>query len=165
VALGSAEGDRRLVLAGYRPLEVLAARLGVIVFAALLTTGVSLAVTGASFSPGNWAVFAFANVLTALIYGMIGVLAGPRLGMLGGLYVMLALPFIDIGIAQNAMFDAAPPAWATFMPAHGSVRVLLDGAFTPSLDEVGALILALVWLAGLTVLAAGQFHRFAAPRR
>lgn len=131
VALGSAEGDRRLVLAGYRPHEVLAARLGVIVFATLLTTGVSLAVTGASFSPGNWAVFAFANVLTALIYGMIGVLAGPRLGMLGGLYVMLALPFIDIGIAQNAMFDAAPPAWATFMPAHGPTGQELHAELDP----------------------------------
>ena len=165
VALGSAEGDRRLVLAGYRPLEVLAARLGVILFAAALTTGVSLAVTGASFSPDSWAIFAAANVLTALTYGMIGVLAGPRLGLLGGLYVMLALPFIDIGIAQNAMFDAAPPAWAAFMPAHGSVRVLLDGAFTASLDEIGALVLALAWLAGLTALAAGQFHRFASPNR
>jgi len=164
VALGSADGDRRLVLAGYRPLEVLAARLGVIVFAAALTTGVALAVTGMSFSPDSWPVFAVANVLTALTYGMIGVLAGPRLGLLGGLYVMLALPFIDIGIAQNAMFDAAPPAWASFMPAHGSVRVLLDGAFTASFDETGALVLALVWLVGLAVLAAGQFHRFAAPR-
>lgn len=40
VALGSADGDRRLVLAGYRPVEVLAARVGVILFAALLSTGV-----------------------------------------------------------------------------------------------------------------------------
>ncbi|MDP1805187.1 MAG: hypothetical protein Q8K72_08485, partial [Acidimicrobiales bacterium] len=132
VALGSAEGDRRLVLAGYQPLEVLAARLGVIVFAALLTTGVALAVTGASFTPQSWTTFAVANVLAAVTYGMIGVIVGPRLGLLGGLYVMLALPFIDIGIAQNAMFDAAPPAWAAFMPAHGAIRVLLDGAFTPS---------------------------------
>ena len=165
VALGSAEGDRRLVLAGYRPLEVLAARLGVIVFAAALTTGVSLAVTGASFSPDSWTIFAAANGLAALTYGMIGVLVGPRLGLLGGLYVMLALPFIDIGIAQNAMFDAAPPAWAAFMPAHGSVRMLLDGAFTASFDDVGALVLAVFWLVGLTALAAAQFRHFASPSR
>lgn len=164
VALGSADGDRRLVLAGYRPLEVLAARLGVIVFAALLTTGVALAVTGASFTPQSWLTFATANILTAVTYGMIGVLAGPRLGLLGGLYVMLALPFIDIGIAQNAMFDAAPPSWAAFMPGHGAIRVMLDGAFTPSLDEYGALALALAWLAAVTALAAAQFHRFAAPK-
>ncbi|MBK5223959.1 MAG: ABC transporter permease [Acidimicrobiia bacterium] len=163
VALGSAEGDRRLVLAGYRPLEVLAARLGVILFAALLTTGVALAVTGASFTPQNWIVFAVANVLAAVTYGMIGVLVGPRLGLLGGLYVMLALPFIDIGIAQNAMFDAAPPAWAAFMPAHGAIRVLLDGAFTPTFDEYGALALAVAWLAGVTSVAAAQFHHLASP--
>lgn len=165
VALGSAEGDRRLVLAGYRPLEVLAARLGVIVFAALVTTGVSLAVTGASFTPEVWMTFAAANVAVALTYGMIGVLVGPRFGLLGGLYLMLALPFIDVGLAQNAMFDAAPPAWATFMPSHGAVRVLLDGAFTPGFDEAGALVLALVWLTGVTALAARQFHRLARPGR
>jgi hypothetical protein len=163
VALGSAEGDRRLVLAGYRPLEVLAARLGVIVSAALLTTGVSLAVTGVSFTPAVWVTFAIANGLVAVTYGMIGVLIGPRFGLLGGLYLMLALPFIDIGIAQNAMFDAAPPTWAAFMPAHGAVRVLLDGAFTPGFDEVSGLALAVAWLVGVTALAAVQFHRLAKP--
>lgn len=165
VALGSAEGDRRLVHAGYRPLEVLAARIGVIIGASLLTTGVALAVTGVTFTPSQWPFFALANVLTAMTYAMIGVLVGPRLGLLGGLYVMLALPFIDIGIAQNAMFDAAPPAWASFMPAHGAIRVLLDGAFTGSFDEYRALAVALAWLVGLTGLAALQFHRLMAPRR
>jgi hypothetical protein len=163
VALGSAEGDRRLVLAGYRPLEVLAARIGVIVFAALLTTGVALAVTGASLTPHSWLTFAAANVLVALTYAMIGVLVGPRLGLLGGLYVMLALPFIDIGIAQNPMLAAAPPSWAAFMPSHGAVRVLLDGAFTPTFDEYRALALALIWLVAVTTVAAAQFHRLAAP--
>ncbi len=163
VALGSAEGDRRLVLAGYRPLEVLAARIGVIVFAALLTTGVALAVTGASFTPQSWLTFAVANILVALTYAMIGVLVAPRLGLLGGLYVMLALPFIDIGIAQNAMLDAAPPSWAALMPANGAVSVLLDGAFTPTFDEYGALALAIVWLVAVTAVAVAQFHRLSAP--
>lgn len=165
VALGSAEGDRRLVHAGYRPLEVLAARIGVIIGASLLTTGVALAVTGVTFTPDQWPMFALANVLTAMTYAMIGVLVGPRLGLLGGLYVMLALPFIDIGLAQNAMFDAAPPAWASFMPAHGSIRVLLDGAFTGSLDEFGAIGLAMAWLIGVTGLAIIQFHRLSTPHR
>lgn len=165
VALGSADGDRRLVLSGYRPLEVLVARLGVILFAALLTTGVSLAVTGASFAPESWWLFAMANVLVAITYGLLGVLIGPRFGLLGGLYLMLALPFVDIGIAQNAMLDAAPPAWASVMPGHGGVRVLLDGAFTASFDEIGALVLALLWLVGVAALAAIQFRRLSAPRR
>ena len=56
-----------------------------------------------------------ANVLVALIYATIGIAAGPLFGRLGGLYLLLALPFIDIGLAQNAMFDAAPPAWGRYL--------------------------------------------------
>jgi hypothetical protein len=49
------------------------------------------------------------------------------------------------------------------MPAHGAVRVLLDGAFTPGFDEVSGLALAVAWLVGVTALAAVQFHRLAKP--
>jgi hypothetical protein len=165
VVSGSAEGDRRLVLAGFRAGEVLTARLGVIGFAAVLTTAVSLAVTAAGFTPRNWGIFILGTVLVALTYGMIGVLLGPLFGRLGGLYLMLVLPFIDAGLAQNPMFDLAPPTWARFLPAHGAVRVLLDGAFTPGFDETGGLLLAAGWLAGITVAAAVVFRRLATPSR
>ncbi|MCB0953221.1 MAG: hypothetical protein KDB13_10985 [Microthrixaceae bacterium] len=164
VALGSADADRRLALAGYRPLEVLAARLGIVVGASLLTTAVALAVTAVSFTPQSWALFAAANVIVALTYAMVGVLIGPLTGLLGGLYLMLALPFLDIGIAQNAMFDAAPPAWAVYMPGFGSVRMMLDVAFTGRFDEWSALFVALAWLVFLTGAAALQFRRLARPR-
>ena len=77
----------------------------------------------------------------------------------GGDDSIRTLPFIDIGLAQNVMFDAAPPAWGRYLPAHGAMRVLTDGAFTPGFDEAGPLVLALGWLAGLTVLAAFVFRR------
>ena len=95
----------------------------------------------------------------ALTYSTIGVIVGPVFGRLGGLYVLLVVPFIDIGLAQNAMFSAAPPAWAKFMPAHGAVKVMMDGAFTSSFDEIGALLLALGWLLGLTATAVVVFRR------
>jgi hypothetical protein len=98
-------------------------------------------------------------VLVALTYATIGVIVGPLFGRLGGLYVLLLLPFIDVGVAQNAMFDAAPPTWGRFLPAHGAVRVMMDGAFTSSFDEWSALLLALVWLVGLGVAAALVFRR------
>jgi hypothetical protein len=77
---------------------------------------------------------------------------------------MFLLPFLDVGLAQNVMFDAAPPTWAAWMPAHGAVRVLIDGAFTPGFDETTGLLLALGWLVGITVAAAAVFHRTAAAR-
>jgi hypothetical protein len=78
---------------------------------------------------------------------------------------MILLPFIDGGVAQNPMFDAAPPAWAGVMPSHGAIRVLLDGAFTGSFDEIGGLVLALGWLVAVTAAAAIVFRRLAEPAR
>jgi hypothetical protein len=164
VVLGSTDGDRRLALCGYRPRELLAARAGVIGFAALLATAVALGVTAFSFTPERWLTFALANILVALTYAGMGVIAGVLAGRLGGLYLMLLLPFVDIGLAQNAMFDAAPPAWGRLLPGHGAMRVLLDGAFTTSFDQTGALLLALAWLAAITTASFAVFHRLASPR-
>ncbi|HEX6338587.1 MAG TPA: hypothetical protein VFZ85_16650 [Jiangellaceae bacterium] len=163
VVTGSVQGDRRLVLAGFRVREVLGVRLSIVVFATLLTTAVSLAVTALGFQPRNWAVFTLGTVLAAVTYAMLGVLIGPLVGRLGGLYLMILLPFIDGGIAQNPMFDAAPPAWAAVMPIHGATRVLLDGAFTGTFDEVGGLLLAVGWLVAVSGAAAIVFRRLAEP--
>ncbi len=59
------------------------------------------------------------------------------------------------------MFSAAPPSWARFAPGYGAVRVLVDSAFTTDFDETGGLVLALVWLAAITVAALLVFHRLA----
>jgi len=165
VVLGSAEADRRLVIAGFRPREVLAARLGVIVLAATLVSGVSLVVTAFSFTPQVWPTFALATLAIAMTYAMIGVVIGPLVGRLGGLYLMFLLPFLDVGLAQNIMFDAAPPSWASLMPGYGAVRLLVDGAFTPTFDETVGLAFTLGWLAGITAAAAAVFHRLAATKR
>jgi hypothetical protein len=161
VVLGSVEGDRRLALAGFRPMELLVSRLGIVLFASILVTAVSLAVTAIGFTPQQWIVFVVANLLVALTYAFIGVLIGPIVG----LYLMMLLPFVDVGLAQNAMFDIAPPAYAGYLPAHGAVRVLLDAAFTPSFDQWDGLLLAVAWLAGLGIAAAFVFRRVAVPHR
>jgi len=162
VILDSADADRRLSLTRFRTNEILAVRMVVIAAASLVATVVSIAVTALSFDAVSWPVFVLANMMVALTYATIGVIAGPIFGRLGGLYVLLVLPFIDIGLAQNAMFDAAPPAWGRYLPAHGAVRVMVDGAFTPTFDEAGALVLALGWLAALTAIAVLVFRRVTA---
>ena len=128
-------------------------------------TAVSLAVTAVEFSPEQWLAFAGANLLVGLTYGLTGVALGPLVGRVGGLYLMFMIPFLDVGLAQNVMFDAAPPAWGRFMPAYGGVRVLIDGAFTPSFDELGSLLLGLGWLGAVTIAALAVFHRIAEPER
>lgn len=159
IVTGSAGGDRRLVLAGYRPREVLIGRLGIIGAATVLTTFVAVAVSSAMYPPRQWAVFAGANLLIAVTYAMIGVLLGPLVSRLGGLYLILLLAFIDVGLGQSVMFPGGPPAWGAFMPARGASRVMFDGAFTERFDPLGYLLLGLGWLAALTIATVVVFHR------
>lgn len=159
IVTGSAGGDRRLVLAGLRPREVLAGRLGVIGAATVVTTAAAVTVSGTWYPPRQWVVFAGANLLIALTYAMVGVLIGPLTGRLGGLYLILLLAFIDVGLGQTVMFPGGPPAWGAFLPARGASRVLIDGAFTARFDEVGYLLLGLAWLAALTAATTVVYQR------
>jgi hypothetical protein len=96
---------------------------------------------------------------------MVGVLVGIFFGRLGGLYVMFLVPFIDVGIAQNVMFSAAPPDWGGFLPARGAVSILVDAAFTEGFDQERALLLTVAWLIVLAVANGVAFTRIARPRR
>ena len=158
VVTESASGDRRLVLAGLRTREVLAGRVGVIGAATVLTTAVAIAVSGTWYAPRQWLVFSFANLLIALTYAMIGVLVGPITGRIGGLYLILMLAFIDVGLGQSVMFSEGPPTWGAFLPARGASQMMIDGAFTVNFDRLRALLLALAWLAALITSAAAVFH-------
>ena len=90
---------------------------------------------------------------------MIGVLVGPLTGRLGGLYLILLLAFIDVGLGQNIMVPAGPPAWGAFLPARGASRVMIDGAFTYRFDEFGYLFLGLAWLAAFSVATLSVYQR------
>lgn len=159
VVTESARGDRRLVLAGLRTREVLAGRLGVIGAATGLTTVVAIAVSGAWYAPRQWLVFAGANLMIAMTYAMIGVLVGPLTGRLGGLYLILMLAFIDVGLGQSVMFPKGPPSWGAFLPARGASKVMIDGALTDNFDQLAALLLGLSWLVVFSTAAAAVYHR------
>lgn len=158
VVTESARGDRRLVLAGLRTREVLAGRVGVITTAAVVTTAVAIAVSGSWYAPRQWLVFASANLLIALTYAMVGVLVGPITGRIGGLYLILMLAFIDVGLGQSVMMPDGPPTWGAFLPARGASQMMIDGAFTANFDRVRALLLAVGWLAALSTVATVVFH-------
>lgn len=143
------EADRRLVVAGFKPAEVVLPRLSLIGLTTALVVLASLLVTALSFSPEQWLPFIVGNVLIGLTYGSLGALAGVALGHLGGTYFMLFLPMIDLGIAQTPMFgDGAPDGWATVLPGYGAGRVIVDASFDGSFHAGGELALALLWAIG-----------------
>jgi len=147
--------DRRLIVAGFRPLEAILPRLVVLGAATSIVLAVSLAVTALSFTPASWTAFAAGNLLVGLTYACVGALAGVLLGQLGATYLVLFLAMLGTGILQNPMFgDGTPGGLAYAFPDYGAGRVVIDGAFSVGFHAWGELALAVGWLAALGVAVA-----------
>ncbi len=143
-------GDRRLVVAGYRPGETIASRVIVLGAATALVVAVSVAVTAVNFTPASWLPLAAALALTGAIYAALGALAGAVLDKLAATYLMLFLAMTDVGIVQTPMFgDGTPDGWAVLLPGYGPTRMMVDGAFSSGFHVAGELALSLGWLIGV----------------
>jgi hypothetical protein len=145
------QGDRRLVVAGYRPGETVLARLLVLVSATAVVVTVSAIVTALSFTPDSWPPLITSMVLIGLIYAAIGALAGAVLDKLAATYLMLFLVMTDIGVVQTPMFHETPGAFAWLLPGWGPSRVMYDGAFSETFHAGGELLVGVGWLAALGV--------------
>ncbi|MBN1529242.1 MAG: ABC transporter permease [Thermoleophilaceae bacterium] len=140
------QGDRRLVVAGFRPTETVMARLVVLVAAAALVVAVSALVTALNYTPKSWPPMLAAMVLLGLIYGSIGALAGAVLDKLAATYLILFAVMTDIGVVQNPMFHSAPGNGAALLPGYAPARVMYEGAFSASFHATGELLISLAWL-------------------
>ena len=163
VLLDSRAGDRRAALAGLRPGALFAARLSVLGAMVLAATVVSLAATALVFDASRWPMYAAANLLLGLTYGLIGALLAPVFGRVGGVFVAFLLPFLDIGIVQSPMLHPEPTALSKVLPGYGGSRILLDGALTRGFDEAVPLLIGLTWLAGLAIVVALVYRRAIRP--
>jgi ABC-2 type transport system permease protein len=153
----SAVADARLVVAGYRAHEVVLARLAVLVGVTAVATLVSVGVMLTAYTPEHLLWFVVGSGLTALVYGMVGVLAGVLLARITGVYLILFGSMIDLFIFQNPLATDAPAA-AAVLPGHYPLRVAVAAAFTGTV-EVAAIGWTLLYLAILTALATGAFYR------
>lgn len=143
-------GDRRLVVAGFRPGETVLARLAVLLADTALVVAVSLVATAFYFDPASWPRFALAAALIGLVYAPLGALLGAVLSRLAATYLMLFLVMTDLGIVQNPMFGSGTPGqWAVLLPGYGPMRVMLDGAYSSQFHAGGELALSLGWTAAL----------------
>ncbi|MFB6121317.1 MAG: hypothetical protein ABEJ68_09400 [Halobacteriaceae archaeon] len=153
----AADADGRLVLAGYRPHEVILGRLCLLAGVSAVATGAAVAATWLTFEPAQPGWFVAAALLAALVYGMLGVVVGSLLSRLAGVYLLLFGPMVDMFLYQNPL-STETPAVATVLPGHYPLAVALDAAFTGSADP-SAFALGLAYLAGVTLLATATFYR------
>jgi hypothetical protein len=157
------QGDRRLVVAGFRPGEAIAARLVVVAAATALVVAVSAIATAFGFDPGAWIPFLAGLVLIGLIYAALGALAGAVLDRLAATYLILFLAMTDLGIVQNPMFGN-PHGLAVFLPGYGPNQIMLEGAFSTSFQAAGELLLSLAWVVALSAAALVVLRRAVGAR-
>lgn len=151
VTRSALQGDRRLVLAGFRAREAVLARLLVMAAATLLAVTVSAAIMALVFTPASWLPVIGALVLTGLIYAAIGALVGALLDKLPATYLILFLVMTDLGVVQSPMFHATPVSFAWLLPGYPLDRLLYAGAFGHGFHATGVLLMALGWLPALAL--------------
>lgn len=151
------DADSRLAIAGYRPLDVVLARLGLVAMASLLVTAVVVAVLTLQFVPAFLPMYAAAVLLSAVAYGMVGALLGLTIDRLAGVYVMLMLPMVDILLFQNPIKERAV-AGSELLPGHYVTRAAIDAGFGNEFDAI-ALLAAAGYVCVLVALTTGAFHR------
>ena len=153
----AAAADPRLAVAGYRPHQIIVARLALLGVVAAVATAVSVGVMATAFEPAHLGWFVLGTALAALLYGMVGVIAGVLLAPITGVYLILFGSMIDLFIFQNPLATDSP--WAAgLLPGHYPLRVAMDAAFTGSVDPAAVVWSCLV-LGVLTVVATAAFYR------
>ena len=144
------QGDRRLVVAGFRPGETVSARLVVLVAATALVVAVSAIIT-ASASPASWPPFLAAWSSIGLIYAPDRRSGRRRPRRLAATYLMLF--FVDDRSRHRPEPDVPRDAsrWRLAPAGYGPSRVMYDGAFSDTFHASGELVFGLGWLAALGI--------------
>lgn len=130
---------------------------GLVGLSAGLVTVVALSATALVFEPRQWPVYAAANLLVAAVYALLGVVLGPLVGRVAGVFIAFLVPFLDLGLVQSPMLGD-PPGWGHLLPGWGAYQVLSDGAFTAGFDQVTGLAVSAAWLVALTVATPAPFR-------
>lgn len=148
--------DRRLVFEGYRPVELLSARvcvlLGVAVAVAVYVTSLLLVLSRPSRATGVFLGF----LATSLVYGTVGMLVGAVVRReLEGILVILFLVNIDAGWLQSPVFyaHARNQALIRVLPGFHPAQIAMLSAFT-TLPQRGEIAAAVEYALGGLVVAA-----------
>jgi ABC-2 type transport system permease protein len=158
------EVHRRLVVCGYRPAEIAAARLGVLACVVALMSAFVASFLGAFFSPQNpWLVYA-GFALCGWVYGSYGLLVGAlfRQELEGILFVVL-LANIDIGWLQNPIYylHAQHQLVIRSLPGFWPSQVAMAAAFSEhtALEVLPTALKSAAYGAALIALAIAVYAR------
>jgi hypothetical protein len=164
---GRTAADARLVLCGYRPRDVLAAKLVVLLSLVSVLALYETAIIRPYVTPVHWGRVVAGFFLGGLSYGAAGLLIGAVVKHeLEGIFSIVLLINVDVGWLQNPIYYASSDNRRIIesLPGYGPMQLALAGAFTERLPP-GAVGRSLVYAAVLLILALGAFALRIRPAR
>ena len=158
--------DRRLVVTGYRAREVVIARLGTLGILVTLVTAVTVGVMAYDVMPEQPVLFVLAIFVITLLYGLVGMLLGVVLDRVAGLWTILVVSMLDVGLFQSPLFPMGEETWwVAVLPGHHPMEVVFDAGLTTQADTLAHLGWAFVYLFGVAVVSILLFYRLTAHQR
>ena len=125
--------NRRLIICGYHPTELLLANFAALVFVIIVIGFYVGGIANAFVKISHTWLFIFGLVLTGLVYGSYGLLVGSLVkGELEGILLIVLLVNIDAGWLQNPLFyaEAQNQVIIRYLPAFFPSQASIIAAFT-----------------------------------
>lgn len=159
---GAREADRRLVRAGYHPVQIAGLRLLTVVLLGLIATLVSYGVLIAQFTPENLILTFIALYTGAIIYSAVGILIGALIpGELEGSFAMLFFFVMDAFIG-SPLFGTTSDVFI-LLPTHYPMIILKAMTAQQTHDPIHWLYTAIYGIV-VTLMASYTFYRIARLR-
>jgi hypothetical protein len=161
---------RRLILCGYRPSELVGAKLTVLLAVSVVIAVYVAAILAVFRPPERFTLLVLGMVLAGLVYGCYGLLVGAIFHReLEGILFVVLLANIDAGWLQNPVYYAGAQNQfiIRLLPAYFPTQLSMIGAFTRQ-PWLGALLGSLAYAAALLALALTIYFlrmRISRPRR
>jgi len=154
------EVNRRLVICGYHPFELLISNLLVLL---LLITAIAVyigSLVSWFVSINHFLMFIFGLMLIGFVYGCYGLAIGSMIkGKLEGVFFIVLLANIDSGWLQNPMYYAGAhnSEIIRYLPAYFPSQSAIIAAFT-DYSSANEILYSLLYGAGFLILALLIFY-------
>ncbi|AHH94689.1 hypothetical protein GCM10010174_37580 [Kutzneria viridogrisea] len=150
--------DRRLVAAGYPRRHLLAAKMSALMLSSVLISVYAAGVIWLYWKPEQWWLLALSLFTSALTYGGIGIVLGVVLrGELEGMFTIIMISIIDVGLESPVVNGSASGDLVHFLPMYGSMQGGVAAGFTSGFPT-RQLLLAPAWWLGCALIGLVAFH-------
>jgi len=129
----NSDANRRLVICGYHPFELLISNLIALLLIIILTAAYIGLLINIFFRVDHFFAYVFGLTLIGFVYGCYGLTVGSLVrGRLEGVFLIVMLANIDAGWLQNPMYyaEASNNAIIRLLPAYYPAQSAIISAFT-----------------------------------